>query len=161
MSGEPFVFPGSPEQYGGITDLTDARLLAGQLEWAASSPEAAEPGVQHRQRDVFRWRRMWAVVAEGLGYRWRSTRGTPSRWRSVSPTPAWDRIVAKTTACDRTPWQHRLLVAHRRRSGPGDGDLRGHDQEPLARIPGGQDTRRSFLDLFDELRSERIIPPLD
>ena len=32
-TGRPFVFPGSPEQYNTVTDVTDARILAHQLEW--------------------------------------------------------------------------------------------------------------------------------
>ena len=49
-TGRPFVFPGSPEQYDGTTDVTDARLLARQLSWAATDPRGAERGVQYRQR---------------------------------------------------------------------------------------------------------------
>ena len=40
-TGRPFVYPGSPEQYNAVTDVTDARILAKQLLWAATTPEAA------------------------------------------------------------------------------------------------------------------------
>lgn len=33
-TGQPFTFPGSPQQYNGLSDLTDARLLARNFEWA-------------------------------------------------------------------------------------------------------------------------------
>ncbi len=39
-TGQPFVFPGSRTQWDGITDVTDAGLLAEQLEWAALAPAA-------------------------------------------------------------------------------------------------------------------------
>ncbi len=35
--GWPFIFPGSPEQWNGVVDMTDAGLLAEQLEWAAAT----------------------------------------------------------------------------------------------------------------------------
>lgn len=39
--GRPFVFPGSAQQWNGLTDLTDARLVAEQMVWAAETPGAA------------------------------------------------------------------------------------------------------------------------
>jgi nucleoside-diphosphate-sugar epimerase len=38
--GEPFIFPGSQEQWNALTDVTDARILAQQLSWAATTPAA-------------------------------------------------------------------------------------------------------------------------
>ena len=42
-TGRPFLFPGSPTQWNGLTDMTDARLLARQLEWAATRGGAQPP----------------------------------------------------------------------------------------------------------------------
>jgi nucleoside-diphosphate-sugar epimerase len=39
-TGRPFVFPGSQEQWNFLTDICDARVLAKQMEWAAT-------GIQH------------------------------------------------------------------------------------------------------------------
>ena len=33
-----------------LTDMTDAGMLAEQMHWAATTPAAAQPGLQHRQR---------------------------------------------------------------------------------------------------------------
>ena len=38
-TGRPFQFPGLAVQWNSLTDMTDARLLARHLEWAAI-PEA-------------------------------------------------------------------------------------------------------------------------
>ena len=45
--GRAFVFPGSPQQYAGLVDVTDARLLAGRGSRHAGRHEQ---GIQHRQR---------------------------------------------------------------------------------------------------------------
>lgn len=37
-SGQPFIFSGSRAQWEGVTDMTDARLLAKQLVRAAATP---------------------------------------------------------------------------------------------------------------------------
>src|SRR3954452_2579835 len=66
-TGRPFLFPGSQQQWEGVTDVTDARLLARQLAWSATTPAAANEAFNIVNGDVFRWRRMWGVLAEGLG----------------------------------------------------------------------------------------------
>jgi nucleoside-diphosphate-sugar epimerase len=162
-SGEPFVFPGSPEQYDGITDLTDARLLARQLEWAATTPAAANQAFNIVNGDVFRWRQMWPVVAEGLGVAPAPYPGhaQPLEQRFAEAGPLWDRMVKKydlrPNPLERiASWWHT------------DGDL-GRQTETFADMTksrsygflAAQDSRRSFLDLFEELRRERIVPPLD
>jgi len=61
------VFPGLPEQYDGATDITDARTIAKQLEWAAAEPRAANQAFNIVNGDTFHWRDMWEVVEAGLG----------------------------------------------------------------------------------------------
>ena len=39
-TGRPFLFPGSVVQWNGLTDMTDARLLARHMEWAATTEDA-------------------------------------------------------------------------------------------------------------------------
>ncbi len=41
-TGRPFLFPGSAMQWNGLTDMTDARLLARHLQWAATTPAARD-----------------------------------------------------------------------------------------------------------------------
>lgn len=53
--GRPFVFPGSAVQWNGLTDMTDARLLARQLLWASTEPKAANEAFNVVNGDVFRW----------------------------------------------------------------------------------------------------------
>jgi hypothetical protein len=39
-TGRPFVFPGSPQQYEAVVDITDGRIIAKHLLWAATKPVA-------------------------------------------------------------------------------------------------------------------------
>jgi nucleoside-diphosphate-sugar epimerase len=161
-TGEPFVFPGSPQQYNGVTDITDARLLAKQLVWAATTPAAANHAYNTVNGDVFRWRQMWPLVAAGLGVEPAPYPGhaQPLEPRLAGRQPVWDKIVAKyglvRSELDRlASWWHT------------DGDL-GREMEAFADMSKSrrlgfveyQDSARSFLDLFDALRAQRLIPPL-
>ena len=47
--------------------MTDARLLARQVLWAATTPAAADMAFNVVNGDVFRWRRMWSRIAEWFG----------------------------------------------------------------------------------------------
>lgn len=162
-TGAPFVFPGSPQQYDGITDITDARLLAEQLVWAATTPAAADEAFNTVNGDVFRWRQMWPLVAAGLGVEPAPYPGhaQPLEPRLAGNQPLWDKIVARHGLVrgdiDRlASWWHT------------DGDL-GREVETFADMSKSrrhgflvyQESRRSFLDLFDTLRDQRLIPPLD
>ena len=40
-TGRPFVFPGSPTQYEGLTDVSDARQVARHMIWSSTEPKAA------------------------------------------------------------------------------------------------------------------------
>jgi len=161
-TGMPFVFPGSPEQYTGVTDITDARILASQLLWAATTPAAANHAFNITNGDVFRWRWMWRTVAAGLGVEPAEYPGhaTPLEARLADAGPVWERIV-KTH--DLRPTRLETLASWWHT----DGDL-GRQTETFADMSASrrlgfrdfQESARSFLDLFDELRAARIIPPL-
>ena len=160
----PFVFPGSPQQYTGVTDVTDADLLAEQMEWAATTPAAANQAFNAVNGDVFRWQRMWSVLAEDLGVEVGEYPGEARRLEAEIDDgyeEVWRRIVEKhdlrsTRLAQLASWWHT------------DGDL-GREAETFAdmtksRELGFHGFRRSddtFHSLFERLRAERIIPPRD
>jgi len=65
--GHPFRFPGSSVQWNGLTDMTDARLLARHLVWATTTPAAANQAFNVVNGDVFRWSWMWGRIASWFG----------------------------------------------------------------------------------------------
>jgi len=159
-TGRPFVFPGSPQQYAGLVDVTDARLLAAHLLWEATTAAAADKAFNTVNGDVFRWRKMWQRIAGWFGLEPAPYPGTPSPLAAMlaDAGPDWDRLVARRglrpiPLARLAPWWHV------------DADL-GRTQETCAdmrrsRELGFLDYRSSwssFADLFDRLRRERIIP---
>ena len=57
--GGPFIFPGHPTACNGLNDITDARLLAKQIVWASTEPNARNEAFNAANGDVFRWNRLW------------------------------------------------------------------------------------------------------
>lgn len=158
--GRPFVFPGTPVQYEGLNDMTDATLLAEQLVWAATTPAAANQALNIVNGDVIRWRTLWDVIAGELGV---EAGAYPGERRSLEEEmrdaePIWQEVVK---AHSLRPLRLDQLVSWWHT----DADL-GREMETLADMNksrrlgflGFRDTEESFASLFARLRAERIIP---
>jgi nucleoside-diphosphate-sugar epimerase len=159
-TGQPFIFPGSHLQWNALTDVTDARLLASHLEWAASSPQARNQAFNVVNGDVFRWRWLWPQIASYFGVK---PAGPPEPIQPLAPKFAnaaslWRSIADKHALVERdvdrlASWWHT------------DSDL-GRQLECVndmtkSRLLGFtlyQESRASFFQLFDRLRREKIIP---
>jgi nucleoside-diphosphate-sugar epimerase len=158
--GLPFVFPGSETQWNGLTDMTDAGLLAEHLVWAATTPGAADQAFNVVNGDIFRWRWMWprlaayfGAEAEGFVLRPRpleeQMQGREGDWRDIVARHG----LAESDIARVATWWHT------------DSDL-GRDIEVvtdmsksrLAGFTGYRRTEDAFTALFDRLRSERLIP---
>lgn len=159
-TGRPFVFPGSPIQYEGVCDVTDARVLAEQLIWSAIDPASRDQALNIVNGDVFRWKRMWGVLADELGLEPAPYPGepTPLEEQMAGMEPVWDQLVAKHGLVANplgtvATWWHS------------DADL-GRPIEAFAdmtksRALGFQGFRRSddtFRETIRELRAEKIVP---
>lgn len=159
-TGRPFVFPGSTEQYEAATDVTDAGILARQLEWAATEPAAANQALNIVNGDIFRWRRMWGIIAEDLGVEAAPHPGkpTPLVEQMADAGPIWDRIVKRYNL---KPYPVETLASWWH----SDADL-GRQVEAFTDMSKSrrlgflnyQETTESFRNLFERLRRERIIP---
>jgi nucleoside-diphosphate-sugar epimerase len=159
-TGRPFVFPGSPEQYSAVTDITDARILARHLIWAARTSAAANEAFNIVNGEVFRWRWLWRKIAGYFGLDELEFPGhpTPLVEQMKDAGSVWDRIVAEHGLV-RNPIERVASWWH------SDADL-GRTLETFNDMGKSrrlgfldyQGTVASFVDTFDRLRAERIIP---
>src|SRR3954453_548350 len=96
-TGRSFVFPGSPVQWNGLTDMTDARLLARHLEWAATTPAARNQAFNIVNGDVFRWDWMWNRIAQWfeIGAAPYPGEATPLELQLADAAPTWADIARK------------------------------------------------------------------
>lgn len=159
-TGRPFIFPGSKEQYNGVTDVTDARMLAKHAVWSATSPNGKNQAFNTVNGDVFRWRQLWKSIADFFeipdpGY---PSQLSPLEGRMDDADEIWAKMVTKYglknyKATDLASWWHT------------DADL-GRQVETFADMSKSrragfrevQVSTDSFLDIFKTLRAEKIIP---
>ncbi len=159
-TGRPFSFPGSAAQWNGLTDMTDARLRARHLEWAATTPAARNQAFNVVNGDVFRWSWMWGRLAAWFGLEPApfSGEGVPLERQLAGAGRVWAEMARKyglkeaDLAVVSSAWHT-------------DADL-GRPIEVVTDMSKSrklgfldyQATDDSFFDLFALLRETRIIP---
>ncbi|WP_459206682.1 SDR family oxidoreductase [Pseudomonas sp. MLB6B] len=159
-TGRPFVFPGSRVQWDSLTDMTDARQLASQLLWAATTLAAADQAFNITNGDVFRWKWMWSRIAEYFDI--------PAAELPTSPAPLETQMADDQRAWTQLAAEHGLKESDiNRLISPWhtDADL-GRPIEVVtdmskSRLLGFTDYQasdRAFFDAFDRLRKEKLIP---
>ena len=159
-TGRGFQFPGSKEQWEAVTDVTDARLLADHLLWAATTPVAENKALNIVNGDVFRWRRLWPRLAAALDVEPIAFTGeiAPLEQQMADAADIWPAVVARHGLRELdvntlASWWHT------------DADL-GRTIETFTDMGRSRrlgfmrvrDTESSFVDLFARLRTERIVP---
>ena len=159
-TGRPFIFPGSMTQWNSLTDMTDARLLARHLTWAATPAAAKNEAFNVVNGDVFRWSWMWERIAAWFEI---EPRGCPAEpmpleQQLTDAAPLWEAIAKRHELAEpnllrlASPWHT-------------DGDL-GRPIEVVTDMSKSrklgfldyQATDDSFADLFTALRRARLIP---
>ncbi|TWB80248.1 nucleoside-diphosphate-sugar epimerase [Nitrospirillum amazonense] len=163
-TGRPFHFPGSPVQWHGLTDMTDARLLARHLLWAATTPGAVDQAFNVVNGDIFRWKWMWARIAQWFGlepapFTAKNAGGIlPLERQMADDAPLWAALAQRRGLVEpdlarlASPWHT-------------DADL-GRPIEVVTDMSKSrrlgftdyQATDDAFFDLFGELRAHRLIP---
>ena len=159
-AGRPFQFPGSEAQWKGLSDVTDARMLAKQLVWAADTDAARNEAFNIVNGDLFRWSWLWPKLAEWFGVEAAGYNGQvqPLEAAMANDGPLWREIAARHGLVESD--LDRLASAWHT-----DLDL-GRPLEVMTDMANSrrlgfaawQATDDSFFDLFARLRAERLIP---
>jgi nucleoside-diphosphate-sugar epimerase len=159
-TGRPFQFPGSEAQWKGLSDVTDARMLARQLVWAADTDAARNEAFNIVNGDVFRWSWLWPKIAGWFGVQAAGFSGAvqPLEAAMAGDGEVWRGIAQRHGLAE--PSLDRLASAWHT-----DLDL-GRPLEVMTDMARSrklgfcayQATDESFFDLFTALRSARLIP---
>lgn len=159
-TGRPFTFPGSAEQWAGLTDMTDANQLARHMLWAVETDAAHDEAFNVVNGDVFRWQWMWSRIAEWFGLEAAPFDGTvrPLEEQMADDAGIWRGIAEREGLAEpdlgrlSSPWHT-------------DADL-GRPIEVVTDMSksrrlgftGYQPTDDAFFALFERLREDRLIP---
>jgi nucleoside-diphosphate-sugar epimerase len=159
--GKSMQFPGSSVQWKSLTDMTDARLLAKHLLWAATTPAARNQAFNVVNGDVFRWSWMWKRIAGwfGIDALELEGEGIPLETQLADAAPIWKQIAERYGLAES---DLNLLAS----AWHTDADL-GRPIEVVTDMSRSrklgfaayQSTDESFFELFEKLRENRLISP--
>jgi nucleoside-diphosphate-sugar epimerase len=159
-TGRKFIWPGSAAQWNGLSDVTDARVLAEHLIWASTTEAAKNEAFNVVNGDVFRWSRLWFKIAayfdvEAVGFEGeihpleKEMENDADLWKGIA-----QQYGLKETSLNRlaSAWHTDL-------------DL-GRPIEVMTNMAKSrklgftvfQDTEETFFELFDQLREMKLIP---
>ena len=158
--GRPLIWPGSAAQWNGLSDVTDARILAQHLIWASTTDAARNQAFNVVNGDVFRWSRLWKRIAayfniEAVGY---GDQIEPLEKEMAKDADIWHEIAERYQLKEKdlgrvaTPWHTDL-------------DL-GRPIEVMTDMSKSrklgflvyQDSEDTFYELFEQLRKAKLIP---
>ncbi|SNC62730.1 Nucleoside-diphosphate-sugar epimerase [Hymenobacter gelipurpurascens] len=159
-TGRPFRWPGSKAQWEGLSDVTDARVIAKQLIWAATTEEAKNEAYNVVNGDVFRWSWLWGRIADWFGVEAVGFDGTihPLEREETFDQTLWGLIRRRSNLVEAdlnrlvSPWHTDLDLG---RPIEVMTDMKNSRKRGFTVF---QSTEDSFFDLFKQLREDRLIP---
>ena len=93
--GKPLAWPGNPGFYGRLYQLVDADLLARAMEWAATTPAAADNAFNITNGDLFRWEHAWPVIADFFEMEVAEPQPIAISEVMSGKSAVWDKMVAE------------------------------------------------------------------
>lgn len=159
-TGAKFIWPGSAAQWNGLSDVTDARVLAKQLVWASTAEAAKNQAFNVTNGDVFRWKWLWYRIANYFGIEAEGYNDSvkPLEKELEDKQEIWKEIARRYELKEND--LSKLASAWHT-----DLDL-GRPIEVMTDVSKSrkagftvfESTEDSFFDLFEKLKEERIIP---
>lgn len=155
--GVPLRFPGKPGAYDKLMEMTDAGLLAKATVWAATNPQCANQAFNINNGDLFRWNELWPKIAAYFNMETAAPLQMPLQTVMADKEELWKSLHE----------EHGLDYSYKDLSSWAFGDfVFSWDYDffadgTKARRMGFHefiDTEKMFYDLFDEMRSRKIIP---
>jgi nucleoside-diphosphate-sugar epimerase len=159
-TGRPFQWPGSEAQWNGLSDVTDARIIAKQLVWASTTEAAANQAFNIVNGDYFRWSWLWPRLAAWFGIEAAGYDGTvhPLEAELAGDGDLWRELATRHQLAEpdlarlASPWHTDLDLGR---------PLEVMTDMTKSRKLGFtvyQPTEESCFGLFAQLRTDRLIP---
>lgn len=158
--GLPLRFPGPLGAYRALYQVTSAEILAQATLWAGKSEAARNQIFNITNGDYFRWQYLWPRIAQAFGMEVAEPVPIPLAEYMQDKGELWDALVRR----------HDLVsTSYRQIASWAFGDFIFHSEFDnisstiKARQAGFHaciDTEEMFVRLFDDLRRNKVIPPL-
>jgi nucleoside-diphosphate-sugar epimerase len=156
--GLPLAYPGTEKSFHVATQFTALELLARALAWMAEEPRCANQAYNIVNGDAPSWSRLWSRFASHFGMKAGPTEPMDLVGYMADKDALWQAIVRKhglrpTALHSLVLWPYGNYVFRPEWDIISDtSKVRRHG------FAEAVDSGRMFLDIFDHLRAERIVP---
>lgn len=161
--GTQFRFPGNSITWEGLSDASDSELVAEQQIWACVKANGKNQAFNVSNGDVFRWKRLWRVLAEKLEVEAGDYegRGFSLAEEMKNKRSVWEEIVkekglveSRLEELGEQWWSYvdRILNGNLKNS------VSSMNKSKEYGFLGFRNTESSCLEWIDVLKSHKIIP---
>jgi nucleoside-diphosphate-sugar epimerase len=159
--GLPLRFPGTEAAYRALYQVTSAEILAEATAWAGRESAARNEIFNITNGDYFRWQHMWPRIARCFDLDVAEPVPTPLTTYMADKGPLWERMTAKYGLKpiryeDLVSWPFGDFIFN-----SGFDNISSTIKARRAGFHTCIDTEDMFASFFEDLRAEKIIPPLD
>jgi nucleoside-diphosphate-sugar epimerase len=157
-AGHNLTFPGKPGAFTSLYQATDAGLLARAMVWMATEERCANEAFNITNGDFFRYQHLWPVFAEYFGMEPGEAETEDLAATMLGQEVVWDRVVARHGLA---PNALSRLVSWKFANYAFSNDWDVMSDTTKCRKFGFLefvDSQEMFLEQFDILKRERIIP---
>lgn len=156
--GIPLRFPGSPESYRALYQVSAADVLAAATVWAGVTPAARDEIFNLTNGDQFRWQYMWPRIARMFDMEIAEPVPMPLSSYMTDKADLWDKIVAKyglrnTSYAKLVSWHFADFIFN-----SGFDNVSSTIKARKAGFAECIDSEEMFRAFFVSLRDSKVIP---
>ena len=159
--GVPLCHPGTAENFRALYQCTDSDLLARAVVWMSTAPQCANEAFNVTNGDLIRWEDTWPKIAQHFNMPMGARRHISLVRTMADKAPVWERLVQQhglrnISYADIVQWPYGDFVF-----------AAGFDVvsslNKLRRFGFHEqvDTEEMFFRMWNEMRAEKILPPVD
>ncbi len=158
--GLPLCHPGTPGNYQALYQCTDSGLLARAMVWMATTPHCANQAFNITNGDLIRWENLWPKIARHFNMEAGARRHISLVKTMADKGSVWEDIVRKhglrpIAYKDIVLWPYGDFVFT-----PGYDVISNLGKLRQFGFHEYVDTEQMFFRLWDDMRREKIIPPV-
>lgn len=159
--GLPLCHPGTPANYHALYQCTDSEMLARATVWMATTPQCANQAFNVTNGDLIRWEDTWPKIARHFKMELGARRHISLVRFMADKAPVWDGLVQQHSLRpigyqEIVQWPYGDFVF-----AAGFDVISGLGKLRRYGFHQHVDTEDMFFRMWDDMRADKIIPPIE
>jgi nucleoside-diphosphate-sugar epimerase len=160
QEGKKLLWPGNEFTYERLFDASDAELIAEQEIWACVEPAARNQALNISNGDVFKWKKLWKLMADRFGMEVAEYDGQALKLAEVmdGKDAVWEEVVKQhslqpTQLSQVAHWWFADIILNQV-----DENVSSMNKSKELGFLGWRNTERCFMDVLEKMKANNLIP---